>query len=66
MNTVASELDASEFARMSGLLRLGGRIAFSTPMATYSETLQGAAQALAFFGQCTVEVEHLTGGKASR
>lgn len=66
VNAVASELDTMEFERMSGLLRLGGRIAFSTPMATYSETLQGAAQALAFFGQCTAEVEHLTGGRAGR
>lgn len=66
MNFVSSDLDATEFERMTGLLRLGGRIAFSTPRATYSETLQGAAQALASFGRCAAEVKHLTGGRARR
>ncbi len=66
MSSISSDLEASEFERMSSLLRLGGRIAFSTSMATYGETLQGAAQALAFFSQCTAEVEHLTGDRTGR
>ena len=66
MNAVASELDDPEFERMAGLLRLGGRVAFSTPMATYSETLHGASQALGFFNQCVVEVERLGGSQLNR
>lgn len=66
MNGVRSDLGVEDFERMSRLLRLGGRIAFSTSVATYSETLQGASQALAFFNQCAAEVEHLTGGRTGR
>lgn len=66
MNYVSSDLDATEFGRLNGLLQLGGRIVVSTPQATYSETLQGAARALAFLGRCAAEVKHLAGGRSGR